>query len=265
MGKTRLPVQKSTWWSGWKLNESLLEDKPLRAQIKELIESRSKGMVMNAVIWEELKEEIKLAAFSKLRILRLLLEVRLQNRDTHQLLSQLDGRMARLEVSGAEAAPPPPVFAETSLPRLPAMTVAELEGANEKKRLINMGGKKPTEVGANIVKAIMTLPGQVKSSLHGNKGKRPFISMGLCTLALGEKVKTWKLKRVLRKKWWSSGCPDLVTGEAAESDALKPQWLPRPKPHPRRPPKTFPQTGYKTPKTVHKTPLVNKSTKKSIN
>ncbi|KAM7288198.1 hypothetical protein ISCGN_028465 [Ixodes scapularis] len=133
---------------------------------------------------------------AELRILRLLLEVRLQNRDTHQLLSQLDGRMARLEASGAEAAPPPPVFAETSLPRLPAMTVAELEEANEairdecvvtalKKRLINMGGKKPTEVVANIMKAVMTLPGQVKFSLYGNKGKRPFISMGLCTLALG--------------------------------------------------------------------------------
>lgn len=63
LGRPAPRVQKSTWWSGWKLNESLLEDKPLRVQIKELIESRSKGKVMDAVIWEELKEEIKLAAF----------------------------------------------------------------------------------------------------------------------------------------------------------------------------------------------------------
>ncbi|KAM7296237.1 uncharacterized protein ISCGN_021417 [Ixodes scapularis] len=63
LGRPGPRVQKSSWWSGWKLNESLLEDEPLRVQIKELIESRSKGMVMDAVIWEELKEEIKLAAF----------------------------------------------------------------------------------------------------------------------------------------------------------------------------------------------------------
>lgn len=85
--------------------------------------------------WPRLLKVLAFVSAAELRILRLLLEVRLQNRDTHQLLSQLDGRMARLEASGAEAAPPPPVIAETSLPRLPAMTVAELETANEAIRV----------------------------------------------------------------------------------------------------------------------------------
>ncbi|KAM7306569.1 hypothetical protein ISCGN_010272 [Ixodes scapularis] len=49
MGRPAPRVQKSSWWSGWKLNESLLEDEPLRVQIKELIESRSKGVEENQV------------------------------------------------------------------------------------------------------------------------------------------------------------------------------------------------------------------------
>uniref|UniRef100_A0A6B0VBF4 DUF4806 domain-containing protein n=1 Tax=Ixodes ricinus TaxID=34613 RepID=A0A6B0VBF4_IXORI len=173
------------------------------------------------------------ASPAELRILRLLLEVRLQNRDTHQLLSQLDGRMARLEASGAEAAPPPPAIAATSLPRLPAMTVAELEAANEairdecvatalKKRLINMGGEKATEVVANIMKAIMTLPVQVQFSLYGKKGKRPFISMGLCTLALGAISDKLKIEESAAKKMvvkWLPGSCDRGGGRKRRFEA----------------------------------------------
>ncbi|KAM7309595.1 hypothetical protein ISCGN_006599 [Ixodes scapularis] len=63
LGRPVPRTRKSSWWSGWKLNESLIEDEQLRTQIKELLEGKTGGTPMNAVTWEELKEDVKLKAF----------------------------------------------------------------------------------------------------------------------------------------------------------------------------------------------------------
>ncbi|KAG0421939.1 hypothetical protein HPB47_002198 [Ixodes persulcatus] len=230
------------------------------------VRSTATVMITAGRIYEDRKP---IPSAAELRVLRLLLEVRLQNRDTHQLLSQLDGRMARLEDSAAQAAPPPPAIAATSLPRLPAMTVAELEAENEairdecvatalKKRLINMGGEKPTEVVANIMKAIMTLPVQVQFSLYGKKG--PFISMDLCTLALGAISEKLKIEECLAKQMvvkWLPGSCDRGGGRKRRFEATV---APGTQNSPQGPTKTFPNPGHKpppppSPKTGHKPPL----------
>ncbi|KAM7309188.1 hypothetical protein ISCGN_012819 [Ixodes scapularis] len=63
LGRPVPRTRKSSWWSSWKLNESLIEDEQLRTQIKELLEGKTGGVPMNAVTWEELKEDVKLKAF----------------------------------------------------------------------------------------------------------------------------------------------------------------------------------------------------------
>lgn len=63
VGRPAPRSKKSSWWSGWKLNESLLEDDTLCVQIKDLIESKTQGVKMSAVLWEDLKADIKLAAY----------------------------------------------------------------------------------------------------------------------------------------------------------------------------------------------------------
>ncbi|KAM7310518.1 hypothetical protein ISCGN_007426 [Ixodes scapularis] len=63
LGRPVPRTRKSSWWSSWKLNESLIEDEQLRTQIKELLEGKTGRVPMNAVTWEELKEDVKLKAF----------------------------------------------------------------------------------------------------------------------------------------------------------------------------------------------------------
>ncbi|KAM7313774.1 hypothetical protein ISCGN_003567 [Ixodes scapularis] len=63
VGMAARPKNPSSWWSGWKLNESLLEDEVLRAELEEIIRKKSDGKVVDAVMWEELKQDVKLAAY----------------------------------------------------------------------------------------------------------------------------------------------------------------------------------------------------------
>lgn len=51
-------------WSSWKLNESLLADEKLIAQVKEKIKAEQSKKDIDAVGWEELKEQIKIDMIS---------------------------------------------------------------------------------------------------------------------------------------------------------------------------------------------------------
>ncbi|CAN7938121.1 unnamed protein product [Ixodes hexagonus] len=196
---------------------------------------------IRATKWPRLLKVLASFSAAVLRILRLLLEVRIQNRDTHQQLlqlrqdfQQLGNRMAQLEAPAAEAAEPPPVIAPSpSLPRLPAMTVAELESADDairvecvatalKKRLMKIGGEKKTEVVANMMTSIMAHQVQAQYSLYGKKGKRPFVTMGLCTLALDAISEKLDIEQTQAKKMmvrWLPGSVDRGGGRKRRFEA----------------------------------------------
>ncbi|XP_049515804.1 uncharacterized protein LOC125941968 [Dermacentor silvarum] len=137
-----------------------------------------------------------------LRVLRVQLEVRQQNRDVLHELQQLrhevrvvSERLDEIEpldrtraVSQPALSTVPPV-----LPRLPANNIEELEAAEAavqdeavaatlRKHLLQIGGKSLREVASNAMKAVMAHPVQVLYSLHGRKGKRAFINLKLCRI-----------------------------------------------------------------------------------
>lgn len=60
-------VKRSSWWNGWKLNESLIEDEQLCTQIKDLFEDKTGGAPMSAVTWEVLKRTSSSKRFGKVR------------------------------------------------------------------------------------------------------------------------------------------------------------------------------------------------------
>lgn len=49
----------------WKLNESLLDDKEIFGSIKNLIKEKTKGGQVDAILWEEIKEECKMFLLAK--------------------------------------------------------------------------------------------------------------------------------------------------------------------------------------------------------
>ncbi|KAG0444567.1 hypothetical protein HPB47_013648 [Ixodes persulcatus] len=147
-------------------------------------------------------EEDMVASRVQLRLLHLLLEVRQQNRDILNELSQLkevtevhEDRLGQLEAPGARAAPAPEAIARpVVLPRLPATTLEELMAAEEaiqdeavaaalQKRLSRIGGKTDVETVANVMTHIMSPPVQALYSLHGKKGKKKFLLLQLCVVA----------------------------------------------------------------------------------
>ncbi|CAN7951290.1 unnamed protein product [Ixodes pacificus] len=56
MGKVVRRNVTSSWWSGWKLNDALLEHEQLCKTIKRIIQEAKRNHPMNAVQWEQLKE-----------------------------------------------------------------------------------------------------------------------------------------------------------------------------------------------------------------
>lgn len=137
----------------------------------------------------------------QLKMVHLLVEIRQQNRDILHQFSQLrqdvqdiTERVALLEAPAAQAARAPQVLPPT-LPRLPAESLQELEAAEAavkeegvakalQDQLEKIGGRTLPEVTAGIMKTIMGHPVQVLFSLYGRKGKRAFINLGLCTIAI---------------------------------------------------------------------------------
>ncbi|XP_042145144.1 uncharacterized protein LOC121835223 [Ixodes scapularis] len=112
-------------------------------------------------------------------------------------VQQLSDQIAALEVPTGQAAPIPTVaILSRELPRLPASTLEELEAAEAaihdeavatvlKEQLLRIGGRTLLETTANIMKGLMGHSVQVLFSLYGLKGKRPFNSMQLFRVAIG--------------------------------------------------------------------------------
>ncbi|KAH6921119.1 hypothetical protein HPB50_027889 [Hyalomma asiaticum] len=111
-----------------------------------------------------------------LRVLRLLIHVRQQNRDTMQELCLLRNEVQLLSqrLDQAEAA-------DRSLVD-PATCTAFRSAASARKHLLSIGGKGLREVAVNAMKAVMGHDVQVRYSLHGRKGKLAFIQLKLCTI-----------------------------------------------------------------------------------
>ncbi|XP_065287713.2 uncharacterized protein [Dermacentor albipictus] len=137
-----------------------------------------------------------------LRVLRVQLEVRQQNRELHHELQQLrhevrvmSERLHEIESPDRTRTMPQPGqrTVPASLPRLPANSLEELEAAEAavgdeavaatlRKHLLQIGGTSLREVASNAMKAVMAHPVQVLYSLHGRKGKRAFINLKLCRI-----------------------------------------------------------------------------------
>nr|XP_054927556.1 uncharacterized protein LOC126532470 [Dermacentor andersoni] len=137
-----------------------------------------------------------------LRLLRVQLEVRQQNRELHHELQQLrhevrdmSERLHEIESLDRTRTMPQPAqrTVPVSLPRLPANSLEELEAAEAavgdeavaatlRKYLRHIGGTSLREVASNAMKAVMAHPVQVLYSLHGRKGKRAFINLKLCRI-----------------------------------------------------------------------------------
>ncbi|XP_075556522.1 uncharacterized protein LOC142588568 [Dermacentor variabilis] len=137
-----------------------------------------------------------------LRVLRVQLEVRQQNRELHHELQQLrrevrdmSERLHEIESLDRTRTMPQPAqrTVPASLPRLPANSLEELEAAEAavgdeavaatlRKHLLQIGGMSLREVASNAMKAVMAHPVQVLYSLHGRKGKRAFINLKLCRI-----------------------------------------------------------------------------------
>lgn len=60
IGKADRRTRKPLWWSSWKLNESLLDDENLSSQIRNILSEATAERKVDAVVWEEVKERIKL-------------------------------------------------------------------------------------------------------------------------------------------------------------------------------------------------------------
>ncbi|XP_077514633.1 uncharacterized protein LOC144125265 [Amblyomma americanum] len=103
-----------------------------------------------------------------LKVLRLLLEIRQQQREILQRLSRLE-----------------------QCPQLPAFTIEDFEAAEAavrdervaaalRKQLVRLGGNNLKEVAVNVMSAVMGVAVQRLFSLRGRKGKRPFVGTKLC-------------------------------------------------------------------------------------
>ncbi|XP_077490844.1 uncharacterized protein LOC144101566 [Amblyomma americanum] len=125
-----------------------------------------------------------------LKVLRLLLEIRQQQREILQRLSWLE--QARQE---PRARSPSPVSSlPPQCPQLPAFTIEDFEAAEaalrddrvaaalsfHRKQLLRLGGNNLKEVAANVMSAVMGVAVQRLFSLRGRKGKRPFVGTKLC-------------------------------------------------------------------------------------
>uniref|UniRef100_G3MPT3 DUF4806 domain-containing protein n=1 Tax=Amblyomma maculatum TaxID=34609 RepID=G3MPT3_AMBMU len=142
---------------------------------------------------------------TQLKVLRMLYEIRQQQRDSeHRVLQHQEavlGRLASLEAAIAQAARSPEAEATVTNPKLPAYTLAELEAAEAavkndtvatalRKQLMRLGGGSLKEVASNIMTSIMGVEVQRLYSLHGRKGKKAFISMRLCRVATARRHST---------------------------------------------------------------------------
>ncbi|XP_077491488.1 uncharacterized protein LOC144102078 [Amblyomma americanum] len=126
-----------------------------------------------------------------LKVLRLLLEIRQQQREILQRVSRLE--QARQEPR--TRSPSPPVSSLPPLcPQLPAFSIEDFEAAEAavrddrvaaalKKQLLRLGGNNLKEVAANVMGAVMGVAVQRLFSLRGRKGKRPFVGTKLCRVA----------------------------------------------------------------------------------
>ncbi|XP_075738472.1 uncharacterized protein LOC142783784 isoform X2 [Rhipicephalus microplus] len=124
-----------------------------------------------------------------LRILRIQLGIRQQQREVLQEVRQLKHEVRLLSVpQHAQPAQRP-----SDLPRLPAGTIGEVEAAEAavqskavavalRKHLLQIGGRGLREIGVNAMKAVLAHDVQVLYSLHGRKGKRAFVNLRLCRL-----------------------------------------------------------------------------------
>ncbi|XP_075722034.1 uncharacterized protein LOC142765232 [Rhipicephalus microplus] len=121
-----------------------------------------------------------------LRILRIQLGIRQQQREVLQEVRQLKHKVRLLSVpQHAQPAQRP-----SDLPRLPAGTIGEVEAAVQskavaaalRKHLLQIGGRGFREIGVNAMKAVLAHDVQVLYSLHGRKGKRAFVNLRLCRL-----------------------------------------------------------------------------------
>ncbi|XP_075749932.1 uncharacterized protein LOC142814659 isoform X1 [Rhipicephalus microplus] len=124
-----------------------------------------------------------------LRILRIQLGIRQQQRQVLQEVRQLKHKVRLLSVpQHAQPAQRP-----SGLPRLPAGTIGEVEAAEAAvqskavaaalcKHLLQIGGRGLREIGVNAMKAVLAHDVQVLYSLHGRKGKRAFVNLRLCRL-----------------------------------------------------------------------------------
>ncbi|XP_075746423.1 uncharacterized protein LOC142803945 isoform X2 [Rhipicephalus microplus] len=121
-----------------------------------------------------------------LRILRIQLGIRQQQREVLQEVRQLKHKVRLLSVpQHAQPAQRP-----SDLPRLPAGTIGEVEAAVQSKavaaalckHLLQIGGRGLREIGVNAMKAVLAHDVQVLYSLHGRKGKRAFVNLRLCRL-----------------------------------------------------------------------------------
>ncbi|XP_075750203.1 uncharacterized protein LOC142814788 isoform X1 [Rhipicephalus microplus] len=124
-----------------------------------------------------------------LRILRIQLGIRQQQREVLQEVRQLKHKVRLLSVpQHAQPAKRP-----SDLPRLPAGTIGEVEAAEAavqskavaaalRKHLLQIGGRGLRKIGVNAMKAVLAHDVQVLYSLHGRKGKRAFVNLRLCRL-----------------------------------------------------------------------------------
>uniref|UniRef100_A0A6B0V9T0 DUF4806 domain-containing protein n=1 Tax=Ixodes ricinus TaxID=34613 RepID=A0A6B0V9T0_IXORI len=150
----------------------------------------------------------------QLKMVHLLVEIRQQNRDILHQFSQLrqdvqeiSERVALLEAPAAAQAARSPEVLPLTLPRLPAESLLELEAAEAavkekgvakalQDQLEKIGGRNLPEVTAGIMKSIMGHPVQVLFSLYGRKGKRAFINLDLCTIAIDAICQKWCVDKI---------------------------------------------------------------------
>ncbi|KAM7303650.1 uncharacterized protein ISCGN_013593 [Ixodes scapularis] len=202
----------------------------------------------------------------QLKMIHLLVEIRQQNRDILHQFSQLrqdvldiSERVALLEAPAAQAARAPQVL-PLILPRLPAESLQELEAAEAavkekgvakalQDQLQKIGGRNLSEVTAGIMKSIMGHPVQVLFSLYGRKGKRAFINLGLCTIAIDAICQKWSVDRVQAQAIigrWLPGSVDRGGGRRRRFEAALVSDLPLVQPLPlvQTPPQFIPEPAH---------------------
>ncbi|XP_042150299.1 uncharacterized protein LOC121838250 [Ixodes scapularis] len=199
-------------------------------------------------------------------MIHLLVEIRQQNRDILHQFSQLrqdvldiSERVALLEAPAAQAARAPQVL-PLILPRLPAESLQQLEAAEAavkekgvakalQDQLQKIGGRNLSEVTAGIMKSIMGHPVQVLFSLYGRKGKRAFINLGLCTIAIDAICQKWSVDRVQAQAIigrWLPGSVDRGGGRRRRFEAALVSDLPLVQPLPlvQTPPQFIPEPAH---------------------